>query len=179
METWKEFEQNPITHSAAHHLVAIAELLEDRGYARVSDVARLLEITRGSASVTLKGLKQRGLVTEDDRRFLGLSEEGSQIAAGIAAKKKVMHTMFVDLLGVDARQADVDTCKIEHLVSNETADRVGRLLSFLQSGAQEAEAFVHALEKFEGWKSHDPAEFPPQEIEKLELREPEDFEESP
>ncbi len=178
METWKEFEQNPITHSAAHHLVAIAELLEDRGYARVSDVARLLEITRGSASVTLKGLKQRGLVIEDDRRFLGLSEEGAQIASGISVKKRVMHTMFVDLLGVDARQADVDTCKIEHLVSNETADRVSRLLSFLQSGASEARAFVAALEKFDGWKEHDPAEFPSKDIESLELREPEGHDDS-
>ena len=78
MDSWKEFEHNPITHSAAHHLVAIAELLEKFGYARVSDVARLLEITRGSVSVTLKGLKQRGLVTEDGRRFLGLSDDGAR-----------------------------------------------------------------------------------------------------
>jgi len=80
METWKAFEQNPITHSAAHHLVTIAELLEEYGYARVSDVARSLHITRGSASITLKNLKARGLVTEDDRRFLGLSDEGMEIA---------------------------------------------------------------------------------------------------
>ena len=43
MDSWKEFEQNAVSHSAAHHLVAIAELLSEYGYARVSDVARLLE----------------------------------------------------------------------------------------------------------------------------------------
>ncbi|MEM7262823.1 MAG: metal-dependent transcriptional regulator [Planctomycetota bacterium] len=172
METWKEFEQNPVTHSAAHHLVAIAELLEDRGYARVSDVARHLEITRGSASVTLKGLKQRGLVTEDERRFLGLSEDGSRIAAAISARKRIMHTLFVDVLGVDPRQADIDTCKIEHLISNETAERAARLLSFVQSGHQDAAKFVDALEGFEGWRRHKPGEFPHEEIESLVLRDP-------
>ena len=126
---WKEFELNPITHSAAHHLVAIAELREKYGYARVSDVARLLEITRGSVSVTRKGLKQRGLVIEDDRRFLGLSESGRAIASSIQAKKRVMRKLFVEVLGVGEQQADIDTCKIEHLVSGETAVGAVRLPS--------------------------------------------------
>ncbi|MFQ5655792.1 MAG: metal-dependent transcriptional regulator, partial [Planctomycetota bacterium] len=118
MDTWKDFDQNPVSHSVAHHLVAIAELLEGFGYARVSDVARRLEITRGSVSVTLKGLKQRGLVTEDERRFLGLSDEGWRIARSVRAKKQVMKALFVQLLGVGEEQAERDTCKIEHLLSD-------------------------------------------------------------
>lgn len=145
MDSWKQFDQNPVTHSAAHHLVAIAELLEEYGYARVSDVARRLEITRGSASITLKNLKNRGLVTEDDRRFLGLSDEGAEIAAGIRAKKRVMKALFIDLLGVADQQADIDTCKIEHLVSDETARSATRLLQFLESGHPSVAAFQKAL----------------------------------
>src|SRR5262245_19471352 len=49
METWKEFDANELTHSAAHHLVAIYEVgLPYGGWARVSDIARQLDITRGS-----------------------------------------------------------------------------------------------------------------------------------
>ncbi len=147
MPTWKSFDQQPITHSTAHHLVAIAELLGEYGYARVSDVARRLSITRGSASITLKNLKNRGLVTEDDRRFLGLSDEGAEIAATIRAKKLVMKRLFTELLGVDATQADIDTCKIEHLVSDETAERTTRILRLLESGTAEAEAFIDALSR--------------------------------
>ena len=58
---WKEFEQNPITHSAAHHLMAIGDLTQRLGYARVSDVAKQLKITRGSVSISLRGLKKDGL----------------------------------------------------------------------------------------------------------------------
>ena len=58
-DVWKEYESNEISHSVAHHLTAIHELMGDLGYARVSDVARALEITRGSASLTLKALKAR------------------------------------------------------------------------------------------------------------------------
>src|SRR5262245_27387022 len=115
MEAWKEFDANEVTHSAAHHLVAIAELIEKHGYARVSDVAEHLDITRCSVSVTLKSLRQRGLVTEDERRHLGLSPEGLQIAKAVMAKKEVMKRLFITVLGVDEKQADIDTCKIEHL----------------------------------------------------------------
>ena len=165
MHDWREFDQNPVSHSAAHHLVAIAELLEAYGYARVSDVARELGITRGSVSVTLKGLKGRGLVTEDERRFLGLSEDGERIARGVMAKKQVLKALFVDLLGVPDEQADLDTCKIEHLVSDETASRASRALLFLRSGAREAEAFTEALREF--GRAGDPAGFPSEEVEEL------------
>jgi len=146
---WKRFDQNPVTHSVAHHLVAIAELREQYGYARVSDVARSLEITRGSASLTLKGLKGKGLVTEDERRFLGLSGEGQAIADIIRAKRRVMKELLTELLGVEEAQANVDTCKIEHLVSDETARRAMRLIVFLSSGHPSVEPFLVELNRFE------------------------------
>ena len=99
------FDHDPVSHSVAHHLVAIAELREEYGYARVSDVARRLGITRCSVSITLKGLKQRGFVTMDERRFLGLSEEGTAISDSIQAKKAVMKEFFVRVLGVEPEQA--------------------------------------------------------------------------
>ncbi len=148
MDLWKEFDKNPVTHSVAHHLVAIATLLDEYGYARVSDVARRLEITRGSASITLKGLKQRGLVVEDDRRFLGLSEEGLAIARSIQAKKKVMKRLFVELLGVDDEQADIDTCKIEHLISDQTASAALVMLRFLETEKNEVDGFLRVFKRF-------------------------------
>ena len=52
-DVWKQFEENNITHSAAHHLLAIFDLKKERGYARVSDVARRLNmpgVSLGAAS---------------------------------------------------------------------------------------------------------------------------------
>lgn len=148
MDSWKEFDQNPISHSAAHHIVAIAELLEEYGYARVSDVARMLEITRGSVSVTLKGLKQRGLVTEDERRFLGLSEIGAAIAQSVQARKTVMKKLFEDVLGVDAERADRDTCKIEHLVSPSSALHALHFLRYSLDQSPEQKQFLEKFEEF-------------------------------
>ena len=149
MDVWKQFDQNDLTHSAAHHLVAIHNLLAEFGYARVSDVARRLQITRGSTSITLKRLKQKGYVIEDERRFLRLSPDGERIAHLVEAKRFVMKRLFVEILGVDEATAEVDTCKIEHLLSDLAAERVSRLLRFVDRGGRQTGAFLEALRAFE------------------------------
>lgn len=124
VDVWKEFHENEITHSAAHHLLAILELTKSRGYARVSDVAKHLDITTGSASTNLKSLKTRGYVQEDENKFLLLSEEGRLLTEGILARRKILKSFFTEVLGVPETVAEIDSCKTEHLFSNETTSRM-------------------------------------------------------
>ena len=96
MDVWKQFEENNITHSAAHHILAVMELRESRGYARVTDVAKHLNITTGSASTNLKSLKAKGLVDEDENRFLTLSQEGEALARAVLSRKKLFYRFLVE-----------------------------------------------------------------------------------
>ena len=124
MDVWKQFEENDITHSAAHHLLAIMDLRKTRGYARVTDVAKSLNITTGSASSNLKNLKSKGLIVEDDNRFLSLSERGEKLAELVMMRKEVIREFLVDVLKVSAEQAEIDACKTEHLLSIESATKM-------------------------------------------------------
>lgn len=128
MDVWKQFEENNITHSAAHHLLAVMELREKRGYARVTDVAKHLNITTGSASTNLKSLKSKGLLIEDDNRFLTLSEEGENLAKAVIARKKLFERFLVEVLRVNPTQAEIDACKTEHLISAETTRKLEKFL---------------------------------------------------
>lgn len=127
MDVWKEYSENEITHSAAHHLLAIMELTKKRGYARVTDVAKFLEITTGSASTNLKGLKQKGYVTEDENRFVQLTSEGQQIADVILHRREILEDFFTNVLGVDPMTAEIDACKTEHLLSMATTTKMAEL----------------------------------------------------
>jgi DtxR family Mn-dependent transcriptional regulator len=124
MDIWKKFEENNITHSAAHHLLAILELREKRGYARVTDVARELNITTGSASINLKSLKSKNLIIEDENKFLALSEEGEAVARAVLMRKKILYNFLANVLKVRPEQAEIDSCKTEHLISAETAKKL-------------------------------------------------------
>lgn len=131
MKEWKEYENNEITHSMAHYLMAIQELLKRQGYARVTDVARELEITAGSASVSIKKLKGEGWVEEDHNRFLRLSTDGERLAHEIHINNKLFVAFLSELLHVSETQAQIDACKIEHLLSSETREKMLRFMTFI------------------------------------------------
>ncbi len=144
-EVWKEFESNEITHSVAHHLAAINELTEEHGYARVSDVARHLDITRGSASLTLKALKEKQYVLEDQNKFLRLSDEGKRIVDRVRAKRAIVRKFLKDALHLDERRAEVDACKVEHLLSAETGEQLLHFVRYLLSDDPVPRQFLQAF----------------------------------
>ena len=150
MQTWKEFDANELTHSAAHHLLAIHEMgKEYGGWARVSDIARRLGITRGSVSLSLRTLKDRKLVVTDEHRMVKLSPDGQQIADAVLAKRVALKAFLCEVLGLAPEQAEVDSCKIEHLVSPQTAERLVSFMKFLISGNPAAHGVLEQFRRFE------------------------------
>jgi Mn-dependent DtxR family transcriptional regulator len=142
VDVWKEFEHNTITHSGAHYLMTIQKLIDEQGYARVSDVARHLHITPGSASIMLKSLKEKGYLEEDRNRFLRLSGDGHRLAQSVRSHRQILITFLRDILHMDAEKAEIDACKIEHLISLETGERLLLFLQFLLSDDPHAKAFL-------------------------------------
>ena len=149
-DVWKAFEENEITHSVAHHLAAIRELKDQHGYARVSDVARCLDITRGSASLTLKALRQKQFVLEDRNKFLRLSDLGERLVDLVLAKRAIVLKFLKDVLHVEGHQAEVDACKVEHLLSQETGEKLLNFVRFLLADTPEAREFLSAF-----WQTSD------------------------
>ncbi|MBI2504008.1 MAG: metal-dependent transcriptional regulator [Candidatus Latescibacteria bacterium] len=144
-EVWKSYEENELTHSAAHHLMAVHELRTRHGYARVSDIAQHLKITKGSVSSAMKHLKERGYVREDHNKFLELSDKGAKVVAEIEAARMAFQRFLVHALGMDEDDAEIDACKVEHLVSAETRSRLTHFLRFLFSEQPAARVFLEAL----------------------------------
>lgn len=130
---WREFERNELTHSAAHYLMAIDSLREDLGYARVTDVAEKLDVSRGAASMSIAQLKKRGWVKEDPNRFLLLAEEGQAVVNLVEHNFRILTRFFTDFLGLPKDIAFADACKIEHLMSLETGKKLLGLMHYLEA----------------------------------------------
>ena len=145
--TWKHFEQNPLTHSAAHYLMTIKELIDENGYARVTDVAKKMKITPGSCSLSLKALKKRKLIEEDKNRFLLLSQQGQELAIMVTKNEQILEKFFRDVLGVDAWQAEIDSCKMEHLISMETSTKLCSFLHFLEESGEDTKKIIKAFKQ--------------------------------
>lgn len=113
MDSWKQFEANELTHSAAHHLLAIHEVgALYGGWARVSDIARRLNITRGSVSINLRTLKKRGWVQTDVHRLVKLSPKGRKVVHSVMAKRVIVKTFLCDVLGMPTRRPRSTVAKL-------------------------------------------------------------------
>ena len=144
-EVWRAYEENELSHSAAHHLMAIHSLRKETGYARVSDIAKHLNITKGSVSTAMKLLKERGYVGEDHNRFLELTEKGTKVVTDTESTRLVMQRFLVEALGMDEDDAMIDACKVEHLISSETRSRLKWFLHELFSDKKCARCFMQDL----------------------------------
>ncbi len=139
---WRAFEANEISHSGAHYLLAIAALKRAGEHPRAADISRQLGVSRAAVSLQVRALKEHGLVDVDADHRLALSAEGAALVARIAGKRRVAQVFLHEILGVPEDVAELDACKVEHLLSEESAAGMVRLLAFLRSGHPAAERFV-------------------------------------
>lgn len=154
-EVWKEFDHNPITHSAAHYLMTINELVKELGYARLTDIAERMEIRPGSCSLGIQNLKKKGFVQEDKNKFLSLTDHGLQLVNMIERNDHLLEYFFHYVLGITVHQAEVDACKMEHLLSEETSVRLANFVNLMKQKPKLLEEIYSNLDKKEPICHHD------------------------
>ena len=126
----KKFSPSGLTHSAAHHLLAVDEAVRRRGYARVSDIARELGITRGSVSVAMQSLRLAGFVEQDENHMFRLSPIGQRLVASLRVPHEIVEEFLTRVLGLTQQQSHRESCRIENLVEVPTARRLSALLRY-------------------------------------------------
>lgn len=137
----------PVSSTAEHYLRAILELREERGYARVVDIATRVGVTKGTVSIALSQLRERGLIRFDAARFPILTATGLRVAADVRGRYAIVLAFLIDVLGLPPERAAAEACRWEHVVSHEVADRLLDLLRF----AGESPRWGAALTEFQSF----------------------------
>ena len=96
------------------------------------------------------------MVVQDENRHLQLSPKGQALVDAIKTKRNLIQRLLTEVLGVSEEWAVVDACKIEHLLSNTSAQRLVQLFRFLDSGDKSVITFTEALRAFHSECSRDP-----------------------
>ncbi|MFZ5979251.1 MAG: metal-dependent transcriptional regulator, partial [Candidatus Zixiibacteriota bacterium] len=115
--------------------------------ARGIDVAKYLNITRGSVSVTMSKLKARGFITEDSNRFYRLTAEGLENVELVLNKRSIIRRFFTDVLGLTEDIATIDACKVEHLLSRRSMGKLLCFTDFYLSDNRDTKKFRNAYNK--------------------------------
>jgi DtxR family Mn-dependent transcriptional regulator len=142
-----------LTHSMAHYLLTIHKLKETKGYARVTDIAKDMGLTKGSVSTALTNLKKKELVVEDESKFLSLSERGHDEVHSILTSRTLLYYFLKDILKVDEEVAHKDSCLMEHLLSDDTREK---FFQFMKLASSEPSKIKYKTElDLSQFKNHD------------------------
>ncbi len=120
------------SESVEDYLERIYELIEEKGYARVVDIARSLRIRQASVTQMVQKLDEQGYVQYERYRGLTLTSKGKNVARAIQRRHRVLEE-FLGLLNIDQVTAHKDLEGIEHHLSPITVNRIETLVGFLSA----------------------------------------------
>jgi len=112
-----------IQESAEDYLESILVLEKRFGSVRSVDIANYLEFSKPSVSIAMKRLRENGYVEMDGNGHITLTDEGRNIAERVYRRHRVISGMLMEM-GVEECTALKDACRIEHVLSQETFERI-------------------------------------------------------
>ena len=111
--------------SGEDYLETILVLQKKRGMVRSVDVARHMEVSKPSVCHAVATLRDGGFLMMDEDHFLHLTDVGREVAEKIYER----HRFFTEQLiaaGVDPKTAEADACRIEHIISQDSFEKIRR-----------------------------------------------------
>ena len=134
------------TPSMEDHIEQIYLLIENKGYARVSDIAEALSVLPSSVTKMVQKLDKDGYLVYEKYRGLTLTPKGQKLGKRLVQRHELLE-QFLRLIGVDEGHIYEDVEGIEHHLSWNSIDRIADLVQLLEEQPE-------VTEKLKEMKTH-------------------------
>ncbi len=138
-----------LTPSMEDYLEKIYELMNEKGYARVSDIASSLEVQPSSVTKMLQKLDENQYVSYEKYRGIVLTSRGQRLGK-LMKQRHVMLADFLRMLGVSEETIQHDVEGIEHHVSPKTLESLQCLVMYFEDNPDTMAAFQGFRENYTG-----------------------------
>jgi DtxR family Mn-dependent transcriptional regulator len=123
--------QREQTASMEDYLEAVAMLRGKGKVVRVSQISRKLKVKMPSVTSALKKLSEQRLVEHERYGHIKLTPEGDKVARDVIRRHEALTRFFVQALSIDRQTAEEDACKIEHVISPLSMERLAKFVEFI------------------------------------------------
>src|SRR5205814_8585910 len=147
---WRNMATPPSpSQSAEDYLERIHELIEEKGYARVVDIALSLQVKQASVTSMVQKLGELGYLNYEKYRGLILTEKGKQVACNVQKRHETL-SRFFSLFGLDRETQKQDIEGIEHHLSPETVEILADLARFFEEKPETLKRLLSSKERRAG-----------------------------
>jgi Mn-dependent DtxR family transcriptional regulator len=119
------------TPSMEDYLEQIYLLIENKGYARVSDIAEALTVHPSSVTKMVQKLDKDDYLVYEKYRGLVLTPKGNKVGKRLVYRHELLE-QFLRVIGVKEEHIYEDVEGIEHHLSWDSIDRIGDLVQFFE-----------------------------------------------
>jgi Mn-dependent DtxR family transcriptional regulator len=134
------------SQSAEDYLERIHELIEEKGYARVVDIASSLKVRQASVTSMVQKLAEAGYLKYEKYRGLIMTEQGREVARRIQSRHETL-SRFFSLFGIPAESQRQDIEGIEHHLSADTVAMLADLTNFFEQNPAMLRKFQESRRK--------------------------------
>lgn len=106
-----------------------------------AELARQLCISRASVSEALAKLVAKGLIKYNSYEAISITDIGIEEAIKIYNKHNALEQFFEKVLGIDKKEAGVNACKIEHIISENVLNEMKNFTEFCQKNSEILEKY--------------------------------------
>ncbi len=122
-----------IQESGENYLEAILNLERTKGVVRSVDIANKLGFSKPSVSRAMGVLRKAGLIEQEAYGNIVLTEAGRKRAKDVYHRHLLITKFLVQVLSLDADIAEQDACRIEHVISPETLEKMQNMIDNLEN----------------------------------------------
>ncbi len=109
--------------SREDYIESILMIKREKGAVRSIDIANHFGYSRPSISRAVGLLRKDNLVVVDDSGYIELTPKGLELAKNVYSRHRML-IRFLEKLGVSSDTAEIDACRVEHILSEESMERI-------------------------------------------------------
>ncbi len=121
-----------MTASLEDYLETIYVLQSRAAEVRLTDIAAELSVSKPSVSRAVITLRDHGYVEHALYGRITLTAEGKKLAQAVLQRHITLKGFLMDTLSIPESIAEQDACRMEHVISGETMDRLTEFLQRLK-----------------------------------------------
>jgi DtxR family Mn-dependent transcriptional regulator len=119
--------------SMEDYLEAVEMLGDKDGSVRVKEISTFLKVKMPSVTAAMKRLSEERMVIYERYGRIKLTHAGKKAAKEVFRRHEILRRFLIGVLGMDTETAEEDACRMEHVVSQGTLERLAKFQSFVES----------------------------------------------
>ncbi len=117
-----------LSRKAEDYLKAILTIESEKGYARIKDIATVLDVTAPSVTEMAKKLDKEGYIKYIKYESITLTPKGSNVAKVAKTRHDLLMFFLQDVINVPQKIAEKDASTLENKLHDITIERISKFI---------------------------------------------------